>query len=199
SFMDQQIGRILDELEATGQADNTWIFFTADHGLACGNHGLMGKQNMFDHSLRVPFIVSGPNVAAGAKREELLYLQDVMPTALKLAGAEVPEEVGFRSILPLLDGGESASVRTEVSGAYMMTQRMITVGTDKMILYPKIGVSVLYDLRADPDELHDLSGEADALARKRRLFQAMRREQQRTGDDLNLADAFPELTVELAN
>ena len=60
THMDAQIDRILKQLDSTGQAENTWIFFTADHGLACGHHGLMGKQNMYDHSLRVPFIVVGP-------------------------------------------------------------------------------------------------------------------------------------------
>ncbi len=64
THMDAQIGRILESLKATGKADNTWIFFSADHGLAVGQHGLLGKQNMYDHSVRVPFIVVGPNVAA---------------------------------------------------------------------------------------------------------------------------------------
>ena len=80
------VGRILDSLEATGKADNTWIFFTADHGLAVGQHGLMGKQNMYDHSVRVPFMVVGPGVKAGQKIDEPIYLQDVMPTTLELCG-----------------------------------------------------------------------------------------------------------------
>ena len=60
THMDVMIGRILDALQATGKSDNTWIFFTADHGLAVGQHGLFGKQNMYDHSVRVPFVVIGP-------------------------------------------------------------------------------------------------------------------------------------------
>jgi hypothetical protein len=55
THMDDQIGRILKALKETGQADSTYIVFTAAHGLACGHHGLLGKQNMYDHSVRVPF------------------------------------------------------------------------------------------------------------------------------------------------
>ncbi len=85
THMDAQIGRILESLQATGKADNTWIFFSADHGLAVGQHGLLGKQNMYDHSVRVPFMVVGPNVAADRRIDEPIYLQDVMPTTLELA------------------------------------------------------------------------------------------------------------------
>jgi choline-sulfatase len=193
THMDQQIGRILDQLELTGAADKTWIFFTADHGLACGNHGLMGKQNLFDHSVRVPFIVCGPGVQQDVRRDELIYLQDVMPTSLELAGVAVPESVEFMSLLPLLNDAPDAKRRTAVSGAYMMTQRMITVGKDKLILYPKIGVSVLYDLQADPEELQDLSDTPGAEAIKQRLFRQLLEDQQRTGDPLDLRKSFPSL------
>ena len=69
THLDAHVGRILDALEKSGKVDSTWIFFTADHGLAVRYHGLMGKQNMYDHSLRVPFIVSRPGVKAGVKIE----------------------------------------------------------------------------------------------------------------------------------
>ena len=65
--MDTQIGRILDALEKSGQADNTYIFFSADHGLGVGHHGLFGKQNLYEHSTRVPFIAPGP-ASRAAKR-----------------------------------------------------------------------------------------------------------------------------------
>ncbi|HAV61561.1 MAG TPA: choline-sulfatase, partial [Verrucomicrobiales bacterium] len=96
THMDAQIGRILDALEATGKADNTHIFFTADHGLAVGHHGLLGKQNMYEHSLRPPLIVAGPGIPRGRRIEARVYLQDIMPTTLELAGAPVPDHVEFR-------------------------------------------------------------------------------------------------------
>ena len=58
------------------------MVFTADHGLAVGQHGLFGKQNMYDHSVRVPFVVTGPGVAAGASNDAPVYLQDIIPTSL---------------------------------------------------------------------------------------------------------------------
>lgn len=82
----------------------TWIFFTSDHGLAMGQHGLMGKQNQYDHSIRVPFMVVGPGVDAGRVIDEPIYLQDVRPTALALAGITTPEHVEFQNLLPLLRG-----------------------------------------------------------------------------------------------
>jgi choline-sulfatase len=93
THLDEQIGRIMAALEASGKARNTWVVFTADHGLAVGQHGLVGKQNMYDHSLRVPFIVVGPEVQSGQRISAPIYLQSVLPTTLELAGCEVPEHV----------------------------------------------------------------------------------------------------------
>ncbi|MFN5287088.1 MAG: sulfatase/phosphatase domain-containing protein, partial [Planctomyces sp.] len=119
-------------------------------------------------------------------RDEFVYLQDVMPTVLELAGVAVPEHVQFRSLLPLLSGGAAGVWRDCVTGSYMQSQRMITVGSDKLILYPGIGVSLLYDLAADPEELRDLSGESGALGVKRRLFERLLQEQRVMGDALDL-------------
>ncbi len=109
SHMDDQIGRILDHLEATGQADNTYIFFGADHGLSVGHHGLIGKQSLFDHSMRVPFMAVGPGIPAGKKLDTPIYVQDVMATSLQLAGAERPAHVQFKSLMPVLKDGSATS------------------------------------------------------------------------------------------
>ena len=116
--MDDQIGRIIKALEETGQADNTYIIFTADHGLAVGHHGFIGKQNMYDHSVRVPFIITGPGVKADAKIDASIYLQDVMPTTLELAGVEKPNDVFFNSVMPLLQGKTDKSYDA-IYGAYL--------------------------------------------------------------------------------
>ncbi len=154
THMDDQIGRILEALEATGKADNTYIVFTADHGLAVGHHGLVGKQNMYDHSVRVPFLVVGPNVKAGSKIDAPIYLQDVVPTALELAGAPVVG-VDFKSLLPLLKN-EKAGHYDAIYGAYLDRQRMVTKGDWKLISYPTIGVERLFNLKKDPNEMNDL-------------------------------------------
>ncbi|WP_145259750.1 sulfatase-like hydrolase/transferase [Calycomorphotria hydatis] len=169
THMDDQIGRILDTLEATGKADNTYICFTADHGLAVGHHGLIGKQNMYDHSVRVPFLLSGPGLQAGKKITAPIYLQDIMPTTLQLAGVAVPEHIFFHSLLPLLNGEKSESY-DEIYGAYTGQQRMITRDGWKLIAYPTIGVGRLYHIAEDPFEQHDLADNSEYAAKREELY-----------------------------
>lgn len=193
THLDAQIGRILDALEKSGQADNTWIFLTADHGLAVGHHGLFGKQNMYDHSLRVPFVVAGPGVKAGAKIQLPIYLQDVMATALELAGAPKPEQVEFHSLLPLLRGEKSPAAREAIYGAYLELQRAVIHDGWKLILYPKARVVLLYHVAADPDERHDLAADPAHAGRRTALFQRLRALQRELDDPLDLTAAFPNL------
>jgi len=190
THLDAQIGRILDALEQSGEAENTWIFFTADHGLAVGHHGLFGKQNMYDHSLRVPFLVKGPGVKAGAKIEAPIYLQDVMATSLDLAGAD-REGVEFQSVRPLLEGkGEGLE---SVYGAYLDLQRAVVDDGWKLILYPKAKVVRLYHLGEDPQEMKDLANDPAQADRKRALFAKLRGLQKDLEDTLDLEAVFPEL------
>ena len=190
THMDAQIGRILDALEKTGKKDDTWIFFTADHGLAVGHHGLFGKQNLYDHSTRVPFIVAGPGVQAGARADTRILLQDVMPTTLELAGVEKPEHVQFHSILPFVRGGSRQSRYDAIYGAYLQLQRSVIVGKHKLILYPKIGRVRLYDLEADPLEMNDLAPREESLTLRKRLFQRLLGLQEEVGDTLDLTTPF---------
>jgi arylsulfatase A len=186
THMDQQIGRILEGLERSGRAENTWIVFTADHGLAVGKHGLFGKQNMYDHSLRVPFVIAGPGVAAERQLEAPIYLQDVMPTALELAGAEVPEWVEFQSLLPLMANPETASSRESIYGAYLDLQRAVIHGDWKLIVYPKSGVTRLYHLADDPEELKDLAAEPEFAKMRRTLWKKLLELQEQLDDRLDL-------------
>ncbi len=188
THLDEQIGRILDHLEKTGKRASTCIFFTADHGLACGHHGLMGKQNLFDHSVRVPFIASGPRFPAGARNESPIYLQDVMPTSLELAGAAIPDDCEFRSLLGVVENRPGAK-RTAIYGAYTMLQRSVTKDGYKLIVYPKVPKALLFDLRHDPDELHDLAGDSNQADRKQQLFRALQDLQKELGDPLELRAA----------
>jgi len=155
--LDAQIGRILGALDASPHAAKTWIFFTADHGLGVGHHGLMGKQNLYDHSVRVPFLVAGPGVPENHVVTTPIYLQDMMATTLELAGAAKPEHVWFQSLLPLLSGEAAPQPRTAIYGAYLNLQRSVTKEGWKLIVYPAANVQRLYDLTNDPDERKDLS------------------------------------------
>ncbi len=207
SHLDAQIGRILQALEDTGQADRTWIVFTADHGLAIGKHGLFGKQNMYDHSIRVPFIVAGPQVAEGRRISTPIYLQDFMATSLELAGVSKPTHCDFKSILPLLElntGTPNTSNLTTslqpavdsdqaIYGAYLTLQRCVIEEQWKLIVYPKAGAVRLFNLAADPDETKDLAADPTQADRIKQLFRKLRVLQTRFDDKLDLAAAFPRL------
>lgn len=156
THMDDQIGRILDALDASGEADNTWIIFTSDHGLSVGHHGLVGKQNMYEDAVRVPFIISGPGVKAGHKIDEPIYIQDVMATTLEISGAEIPANVDYKSVLPLLNGEVKKSY-DHIYGAYIDTQRMIQQDGWKLISYPQLKKVKLFNVAKDTQEMNDLS------------------------------------------
>ena len=190
THMDREVGRILDALEKSGKADNTYIFFTADHGLAVGHHGLMGKQNLYDHSVRVPFVVVGPGVAKGKKNRTPIYLQDVMPTVLELAGVEKPEQVQFKSLLPLIRGGNQEPYDA-IYGGYLDVQRSVKQDGYKLILYPKVPKARLYNLEQDPNEMNDVADNPDQKPRIKKLFAKLLELQEETGDELDLRSVFP--------
>lgn len=166
SHLDHNIGRLLGHLRLTGQLDNTIIVFTGDQGLAIGSHGLLGKENMYDHSLASPLIVCGPGLPAGGRSEALVHHVDLFPTLCELSGVERPASAadGF-SLVPLLRG-EVARVREEVfceffspeyhGGPMRHTQRAIRTDRFKLTWFPLIGRYQLFDLQHDPHELADL-------------------------------------------
>ena len=189
THLDVQIGLILDTLREQGLAEKTVVILTSDHGLAVGRHGLMGKQNMYQHSVRVPFVMAGPGIPSGRVIDTRMYLQDAMATTLDLAGADA-SGVDFKNLRPLLSG-ESAEPYDAVYGAYMeRRQRSIVEGNQKLILYPTAGVVELFDLLADPLEMNDLSARPDSLPTQKRLFSRLRQLQAETGDDLDLTAIF---------
>jgi len=194
THMDAQIGRILNALQRTGEADNTYIFFTADHGLAVGHHGLLGKQNMYDHSVRVPFIVVGPDIPAQAQSDTPIYLQDVMPTTLELAGVDTPEHVEFHSLLPQIHGRKQSNYDV-IYGAYLKVQRMIRTTDYKLILYPQARRARLYHVLKDPLEMRDLADSPEHQPMLQKLFTRLLALQQEMGDSLDLKSAFPNLEL----
>jgi arylsulfatase A-like enzyme len=169
THLDAQIGRILEALQRTGKADQTVVIFTSDHGLAVGRHGLLGKQNMYEHSLRVPFVIAGPGLPSGQTNATPIYLQDAMATALELAGADATD-VDFRSVLPLLRGERKLQYE-RIHAMYMRDrQRAVIEGDWKLIEYPQADQVHLFHLGEDPLELKDRAAEPefeDLVARLR--------------------------------
>lgn len=191
SHTDEQIGRIIKALEKAGVANNTMIVFTSDHGLAIGRHGLMGKQSMYEHSLRVPFVMSGPHIPQGKVIDERIYLQDAVATSLDIAGAD-REGIDFKSLLPLMKG-DAKKHYDAIYGAYEIgSQRAVIDGKDKLILYPRDRVALLFDLEKDPLEKNAIIESTVSEIVKKRLFAKLLTLQKKNADPLDLTVFYPQ-------
>lgn len=157
--IDNQIGRVLESLKLIGELENTFIFFTSDHGIAVGKHAFMGKQNLYEHTFKVPFIVSGPGISKNKTKIGNIYLMDVLPTLCDLAGFEYPKMDGksFKSVLL----GDQEQIRDIVYGAYSGGTkpgiRCVKLGDWKLIKYDVLNGQVretqLFNLKENPEEL----------------------------------------------
>lgn len=183
THMDAQIGRMIGTLEERGLAENTILVFASDHGLALGSHGLLGKQNLYEHSMRTPLIMAGPGIPRGSRFDALCYLFDVYPTLCELAGLAIPETVEGRSLVSVMRG-ESESGRSEIFTAYKDVQRSIHGARYKLIQYPKIDREQLFDLTLDPVETDDLSGSKEHAAIMVRLREKLEKAQAEFEDAL---------------
>ncbi|WP_223552127.1 sulfatase-like hydrolase/transferase [Aestuariivivens sp. NBU2969] len=194
THLDHQIRDILNALEQRGLKDNTYIFFTSDHGLAVGEHGLMGKQSMYDHSIRVPLIVVGPDIPKGNKVNTDVYLQDIMASALELAGVEKPDYITFNSFLDLAKGKTDQGNYNAIYGTYeKRSQRMIRKGNYKLIVYPRTQQALLYNLEKDPLELNNLASIKENANTLKALFKDLLAMQREMGDPLDLTKMYDKL------
>jgi arylsulfatase A-like enzyme len=161
SFLDLQIGRILDALADSPAAANTIVVFSADSGVARGGHGLIGKQNLYDYdALRVPLIITGPGIPAGKSTDALCYLFDVMPTLGALCGVSAPETSEGIDLRETLRHPEHPA-RTELVFGYRQVQRAICDERWKLIRYPQVNRTQLFELQNDPYEINDLFGKKE--------------------------------------
>ncbi len=192
THMDAQVGRILEALDKSGMKDNTYVFFASDHGLACGQHSLMGKQNMYDHSMKAPVLIAGPDVPANNRIERNIYLQDIMPTILELAGIEVPQHVEFNSLLPLIKDPEGKGGYDEIYGGYMDLQRMIRDERYKLIAFPEVPKLMLFDLVNDSLEMENLAEIPEYSETVSRMFERLEEISARMQDTLIMKDYFHE-------
>jgi len=177
-LIDHNVGRMVDALEASGQAKNTLIIFMSDHGETLGDHGLLLKGCRFNEGLvRVPLIMSGAGVGvAGRTHEGLVELTDIAPTLLELAGLDIPERVQGKLLVPLLSEPEAThrdAVRCEYYRALPPRPGNSFEGTYatmyrderyKLCVYHGHEYGELYDLENDPDEFENL-WESDAHVR----------------------------------
>ncbi|MFM2142463.1 MAG: hypothetical protein RLZZ476_1007 [Verrucomicrobiota bacterium] len=180
--IDTQIGRVMKKLEESGQLENTYVFYTADHGIAIGRHGLMGKQNLYQHTWRVPFIVAGPGIKPGSRVEGNIYLMDVLATLCDLAGTPAPATNEGLSFKPVLLG-EKPAMREVMYGAYSggskPGMRCVKKGNWKLIEYEapdrQVRETQLFNLAENPHELLEQNlasdpANAEKLAQMRALL-----------------------------
>lgn len=182
THFDDEIGRVLAALAQRGMADNTIVIFTSDQGLAVGGrHGLMGKQNLYEH-FKSPLVVAGPGIPPG-KSEALVYLFDLFPTICDLAGAATPAAVEGKSLVGVMRSKQSR-VRDSLFCAYRACQRMVRDERWKLTAYDASGVlnTQLFDLAADPDELRNLADDPRHAAERRRLTALMEKSRREYGD-----------------
>ncbi|MDY3069764.1 MAG: sulfatase-like hydrolase/transferase [Parabacteroides sp.] len=191
SEVDVQIGRIIDTLRKRGELDNTIIIFAADNGLAVGRHGLLGKQNLYEHSISVPMAMVVPGMEKGGRRDAACYLYDIYPTVCDLLNVKPSDSVTGRSLLPVLNNG-NAKHRDQLFLAYNTFQRALVKDNWKYILYNVDGVLTeqLFDLNNDPDEMVNLAGDSKYDFKKKAYRRILKDEMKRNGDFCDLDSHF---------
>jgi arylsulfatase A-like enzyme len=186
--IDDRIGQLIEKLKAMGELDNTLILFTADHGLAVGEHGLMGKQNLYDGSWRVPMILAGPGVPVGETRAGLAYLHGLYPTLASFAGIEAPTYTQPFEFASVIRGNSEGLDR--VFGAYMPNVkipkgvRAVREGEWKLLYYTHNGRKQLFNLKQDPWETNDLIGDPQYADQIDQMYGALKQWMAESGDPL---------------
>jgi len=181
SHLDHHIGRVLDTLEKTSQADNTIVVLATDHGMSKSSHGESGKNNAYEHTSRVQMVFSGATVPSGSS-DALVYLYDIYPTLCGLAGLPVPDGVEGKNLAGIIRG-KSDKVRNHLFTAYMQDQR--TIRDDRWKLFHRMGEDrvALYDIKNDPHELNDLAKRPEHAKRIAELKVALAEARLEYGDN----------------
>jgi arylsulfatase A-like enzyme len=181
--LDNGIGRVMDALAKVGRLDRTLIVFAGDNGLSMGSHGLVGKQSPYEHALRVPLIITGPGLASGRKHHGLATITDLMPTVLDLAGFPIPADLDGLSLKPALTEANHA-VRDRLSmSVYLddLNAHVLRDGPWKLIRYPYLDRTQLFNLTDDPYEMRDLSSAAGQSPRIAAMMENLATEMRAAG------------------
>lgn len=175
-LIDDQVGRMLQALEDTGQRENTIVIFMSDHGEMLGDHGILLKgPHMYEGAVRVPLILSWDgHFKSGLRSNALVELVDLVPTLLEAVGLTIPARVQGRSLLPICTGDAYSnrhrdfvfcehynSFSFHTPPAY---NTMLFDGRFKVVVYHGMEPGELYDLQSDPDEFHNLWDSPDHAA-----------------------------------
>ncbi len=189
THLDDQVGRILATLDENGQAGNTIVVYAADHGLSVGSHGLLGKQNLYEHSMRCPLIIRGPGIPHGTT-DAFTYLYDLFPTLLAQGAVAEPPGIDGRDLTPLWSGGDP-TWRKSLFLPYRDVMRAVRDDRYKLIVYPNVNHRQLFDLVNDPDELENLISDPEHTETAVRLEALLEGWQTAMGDTVPLSVPDP--------
>lgn len=164
NHIDDQLRRLFNPPAGVLPA-NTIVLFTSDHGEMLGDHHMFRKSEPYQGSAHVPLIIAGPGlkeqgINAGQLRDHAVALEDIMPTCLELAGLDVPASVDGKSLVPLMRDASAELDRQFIHGEHAPHAHYLTDGKAKYIWRVKEGREQFFDLEHDPQELHDLAGNA---------------------------------------
>jgi arylsulfatase A-like enzyme/zinc transporter ZupT len=186
-FLDRKVGQVLDALDKSGQAANTIVLYTADHGYLLGQHGRFEKHCSYEEAIRNPLLMRCPGIIpSGASTTALVEFVDIVPTLLDLCRVKIPENVQGRTLVPLLEG-KTKSHRSEVFIEYAPNEeaairderwklvfergaRHRADGYDTGLPLPGRTIR-LYDLQTDPSEMHNVAARPENAERVRHLLQ----------------------------
>jgi arylsulfatase A-like enzyme len=156
SLLDKRVGDIIETLKKEGLYENTIIVYAADNGLAIGSHGLLGKQDLYEHSMKVPLIIRGPGIPENETRDALVYLYDLFPTLSRLCNLPDPPDVDGKDLSSVIAGKEKG-VRESLYTVYRNTARAVRTDEWKLIRYPQRDFTQLFNLKKDPLEINNLA------------------------------------------
>jgi arylsulfatase A-like enzyme len=185
SHLDDKVGEIVETLIKQGLFENTIIVYAADNGLAIGSHGLLGKQNLYEHSMKVPAIISGPGIPKKKVNDALIYLYDLFPTLCAATNLPAPKEIDGKNLLPVIKG-EKEDVRNSLFTAYRNTVRAVRTDEWKLIRYPQINYTQLYNLKKDPLEINNLAALSEQKTRVDEMMELLKKWVAETKDTINL-------------
>ncbi|HPE76400.1 MAG TPA: sulfatase-like hydrolase/transferase, partial [Draconibacterium sp.] len=185
SHLDDKVGEIVETLIKQGLFENTIIVYAADNGLAIGSHGLLGKQNLYEHSMKVPVIISGPGIPKKKVNDALIYLYDLFPTLCAATNLPAPKEIDGKNLLPVIKG-EKEGVRNSLFTAYRNTVRAVRTDEWKLIRYPQINYTQLYNLKNDPLEINNLAALPEQKPKVDEMMELLKKWVVETNDTINL-------------
>jgi arylsulfatase A-like enzyme len=188
SHMDDAIGRLLEALQERSLLENTIVVFSADNGLGLGQHGLLGKQNIYESGVRVPLLMAGPGVPGKQTSEALAYLYDIYPTLCDLAEVKTPQSVTGKSLKPVIEGRQEG-IRESLLIVYKNYMRGFRMGPWKLHQYHVRGDrnELLFNVKDDSIENRNLAGDERYASVMRTLKTEMQKRMKELGDGVILS------------